>query len=365
MNRFSTRRSVGLLPVGLRLRLARVILWRLKHGPSIAPTLMLLCLVAGSGALGYAVAMQKQWPLPSAHAADVYPEMAAAIATPLPSERQSQWLLAQELGRLQAEIVTLRVLFLRLADVAQLEGGEFDLDMDFTPLRQSLEDPADTHTLDEVDSFDSSHLQDGGLERLSSPLKQGSMQMIGQVDGQLTEQLTEQLTGQVNAQVSIERTLPLVKRALVHISEQSARLESVYRKRRMAHDFRVSGLPVSNAHISSRYGYRVNPLSGRRQLHRGLDLVGKPGSRILALADGIVTYSGRNGGYGNLVEIEHPSGYRTRYAHNHSLLVPLGARVSKGQVIATMGSTGRSTGTHLHVEVRHEGKALDPQLYIR
>jgi murein DD-endopeptidase MepM/ murein hydrolase activator NlpD len=127
----------------------------------------------------------------------------------------------------------------------------------------------------------------------------------------------------------------------------------------------VSGSPVQNGRISSRFGYRIDPETGRRQLHRGLDFGGQRGSVILALADGVVTFAGRNGGYGNLVELEHPNGYRTRYAHNETLLVHPGERVNKGQSIATMGSTGRSTGTHLHVEVRHEGRAVDPQLYIR
>lgn len=160
-------------------------------------------------------------------------------------------------------------------------------------------------------------------------------------------------------------SLRLAKQALVHMSLQSDRLASIYRHRRLEHDLRLSGMPVDEGIISSRYGYRVDPLTGRQQMHRGLDLVAQPGSRIKALADGVVTYSGRNGAYGNLLELEHANGYRTRYAHNRALLVPVGARVRKGQTIALMGSSGRSTGTHLHLEVRLEGRTLDPELYVR
>ncbi len=336
--------------MALRLRLARFALWRLKHGSSVVPTLLLLTLIGGSGALGYAMAMHQQWLMSAAQAQEPVPQLAAAEVRPAAADTQSRWLLAQELGRLQAEIVSLRVLFLRLAEVAKLEDGEFDLDMDFSPLQpewpREMESTGPLDTELKMKSMQKGDSETSLLWRRDEPVSASA--------GQLRTMLAAR-----------EASLPLVKQSLVHISGQAARLESVYRERRLAHDFRVSGLPVSEAHISSRYGYRVNPLTGRRQLHQGLDLAGKPGSRILALADGIVTYSGRNGGYGNLVELEHPGGYRTRYAHNHSILVPLGARVSKGQTIATMGSTGRSTGTHLHVEVRQNGRSRDPQLYIR
>ncbi len=310
---------------------------------------MLLCLVAGSGALGYALAMQQPWSVSDVHAESDLPQLAAAETGEAMAAARSQSLLAAELGRLQAEIVNLRVLFLRLADVAQLEDGEFDLDMDFKPLQQESSDefePAEASEFFIDEDSRQNESETSGFRRDSLRPLAGHRQSSSAIS-------------------SLEASLPLVKRNLVHISEQAARLESVYRERRLAHDFRVSGLPVVEAHVSSRYGYRVNPFTGRRQLHQGLDLGGKPGSRIMALADGIVTYSGKNGGYGNLVELEHPGGYRTRYAHNHANLVPLGARVSKGQTIATMGSTGRSTGTHLHVEVRRNGRSLDPQLYIR
>jgi len=311
---------------------------------------MLLCLVAGSGALGYALAMHQQWPMSSAHAGSDFPELAAARTQQDASTTRTQRLLARELGRLQSEVVNLRVLFLRLADVAKLQGGEFDLDMDFSPIIQESGSGGVEGGIEGVKRVDDSSLP-GDSENSSLWQDRGP-------SGWARSQAHSVLA-------SLEAALPLVKRNLVHISEQAVRLESVYRQRRLAYDFRISGSPVVDAHITSRYGYRLNPLTGRRQLHQGQDMAGKPGSRIMALADGIVTYSGKNGGYGNLVELEHPDGYRTRYAHNHSVLVPLGARVSKGQTIATMGSTGRSTGTHLHLEVRQNGRSLDPQLYIR
>ena len=127
---------------------------------------------------------------------------------------------------------------------------------------------------------------------------------------------------------------------------------------------RPSGLPVSHAWISSRFAYRISPFTGRREFHRGIDMAGREGSPIKAIASGIVERVGHYGAYGNLVEIKHPGGYSTLYAHNQAILVNKGDMVKKGQAIALLGNTGRSTGPHLHFEVIKDGKRINPRPYI-
>ncbi|WP_336980680.1 M23 family metallopeptidase [Altererythrobacter fulvus] len=112
--------------------------------------------------------------------------------------------------------------------------------------------------------------------------------------------------------------------------------------------------------LSSHYGYRTDPLQGDVRLHAGIDIPGPAGSPVYAAASGRVSFSGWRGGYGEMVEIDHGGGLRTRYAHlSHSLVSP-GIEVTQGQQIALMGATGRATGSHLHFEVRRAGRPLDP-----
>ncbi|MEO5604664.1 MAG: M23 family metallopeptidase [Novosphingobium sp.] len=110
---------------------------------------------------------------------------------------------------------------------------------------------------------------------------------------------------------------------------------------------------------------RVNPVLGRRMLHAGADLRASSGTTIRATADGLVTHAGRAGGYGLLVTLLHQDGYETRYAHMSRILVAPGNRLRKGQMIGEVGSTGRSTGPHLHYEVRHHGRPMDPVPFMR
>ena len=156
----------------------------------------------------------------------------------------------------------------------------------------------------------------------------------------------------------------LVQRGVDHMTDRAQLMLALSQRRQYERNFTLSGSPVTRARITSRYGYRLDPRTGRQRFHRGLDFGGPAGSKVFALADGVVTYSGQNGGYGNLVELEHADGYHTRYAHNEINLVSVGDRIVKGQTIATMGSTGKSTGTHVHVEVRHGGRAIDPLQFI-
>ncbi|MDF1818889.1 MAG: M23 family metallopeptidase [Immundisolibacteraceae bacterium] len=126
-----------------------------------------------------------------------------------------------------------------------------------------------------------------------------------------------------------------------------------------------SGRPTRSGWLSSAYGYRTHPLNGRRQFHRGVDLAGKAGDPVEAVASGVVIWSGRKGGYGNLVEVDHRNGFVTRYGHNAKNLVAMGELVKQGQVVATMGSTGRSTGPHVHFEVLKNGKQVNPHKFLK
>lgn len=128
--------------------------------------------------------------------------------------------------------------------------------------------------------------------------------------------------------------------------------------------FSGAGRAVAKGWISSFFGFRHDPFTGRKAWHSGVDIAGKPGSDIKALASGVVSYSASKGGYGRLVEINHGNGLATRYGHAQQLLVKQGQLVRKGDTIALLGSSGRSTGPHLHLEVHKDGKAVDPGLYF-
>lgn len=122
--------------------------------------------------------------------------------------------------------------------------------------------------------------------------------------------------------------------------------------------------PVRAGYNSSSYGWRIDPFNGQKAFHEGLDFPASEGVSIRAAGDGIVIAALRTEDYGNLVKINHGSGLETRYAHASKILVKVGDRVVKGQVIAEVGSTGRSTGPHLHYEIRLNGSALDPRQYL-
>lgn len=126
-----------------------------------------------------------------------------------------------------------------------------------------------------------------------------------------------------------------------------------------------SGAPVNVGYNSSSFGWRVDPFTGHMAMHEGLDFMAEAGTPIYAAADGIVAQAESTPDYGNIVKVDHGSGLETRYAHALRLLVKAGDRVQKGQLIAEVGSTGRSTGAHLHFEVRLNGVPLDPRKYLQ
>lgn len=120
------------------------------------------------------------------------------------------------------------------------------------------------------------------------------------------------------------------------------------------------GTPTDYVRISSSFGSRIHPITHKRHGHKGIDLAAPRNTPIYATADGVVTFSGRNGGYGNFVKLNHQNGYKTAYAHMNRIAVRKGKAVRKGDLIGYVGSTGASTGNHLHYEVYYQDKLIDP-----
>lgn len=146
--------------------------------------------------------------------------------------------------------------------------------------------------------------------------------------------------------------------------QQLDTLEALLAKRKIQRDVFIAGRPIKKGWMSSRFGRRTDPFNGNIAWHNGLDFAGKMGSDVISVAAGVVTWAGERSGYGNLVEVNHGNGYSTRYGHGSDVLVKVGDVVKKGQVVALMGSTGRSTGPHVHFEVYKHGRAVDPAAYI-
>ena len=141
-------------------------------------------------------------------------------------------------------------------------------------------------------------------------------------------------------------------------------LQSLLSRENLQKEQYLAGKPVQKGWLSSHFGKRVDPFHGRIRWHKGVDYAGDMGSNILAVASGVVVWSGDRYGFGEMVEINHGNGFITRYAHNSKNNVQMGDVVKRGQTIAAMGSSGRSTGAHVHFEVLKNGKAVDPERYI-
>lgn len=222
--------------------------------------------------------------------------------------------LALRLGRLQSHVIRLDALGERLIKMADLDNGEFDFSTE----------PAQ-----------------GGPENEAGE-ESASVDMAG-----------------------FTTTLDSLTHQLDNRAQQLALLETMLMNRGLQSEVVPAGRPVTSGWLSSYFGLRTDPFTGKNEHHYGLDFAGKMGSDVVAVASGVVTWAGKRYGYGNLVEINHGNGYSTRYGHNEKVNVKVGDAVKKGQVIAKMGSTGRSTGPHVHFEVLHYGKAVDPMDYIR
>ncbi|WP_096085328.1 M23 family metallopeptidase [Agaribacterium haliotis] len=146
--------------------------------------------------------------------------------------------------------------------------------------------------------------------------------------------------------------------------QQLSTLEALLADRKLQSDVFLAGRPIKKGWMSSRYGRRTDPFTGGADWHAGVDFAAKENSDVVAVAAGVVTWSADRYQYGKMVEINHGNGFVTRYGHCKKLLVKAGDIVKKGQTIALVGSTGRSTGPHVHFEVHKNGRTVDPASYI-
>ncbi len=216
--------------------------------------------------------------------------------------------LAARLGELQAQATRLNALGDRLTQVGQLEDGEFDFNR-----------PVGV----------------GGAERSQD------MPLDELVEG-----------------------LDQLERQYSHADNQLSVLEALLFDRALDLNAVPSRSPVRNSYITSSFGYRADPFGRGRQLHKGIDFDARVGDPVLAVADGVVSFSDTRNGYGKTVEIDHGNGYVTRYAHNSRLTVKVGDLVRVGREVAKAGSTGRSTGAHVHFEVWENGRVVNPRKFL-
>lgn len=220
--------------------------------------------------------------------------------------------LSVQIAGLNAQIIRLNALGRRLTSMADLQDGEFD--------------------------FDSSPAV-GGPE----PDSPGQTVQLPDINDMIDE----------------------LERELVDRERQLSVLEHLLLNRSLSQEVHPEGRPVNAGWISSYFGSRTDPFTGKRAYHKGIDFAGRAGADVVAVASGVVSWSRDRYGYGLMVEINHGNGYSTRYAHNAENLVAVGDEIQKGQLVARMGETGRATGPNLHFEVLRNGKVVDPLSYIR
>jgi len=219
--------------------------------------------------------------------------------------------IALRVGQMQAEITRLNAVGEHLAKKAKLDISEFDFNV--LPAQGSAE------VNDSVESF-------------------GEGQLLTDI-----KQLEE----------------------LISVRQQQLEMLDIFSSNKiLSKTIRPAGLPVQKGWLSSHFGYRADPFSGKRTFHHGVDIAGKNGSNLGAVTSGIVTIADNKNGYGYLIEIEHGEGYVTRYGHNKEILIKTGDLVKQSDVIAKMGSTGRSTGPHVHFEVLKNGKKINPRKFL-
>jgi len=216
--------------------------------------------------------------------------------------------LSLQLGRMQAESMRSNALGQRLAEMAGLDKSEFDFTTE--PALGGANTGLDGRHLDIVDLKDS-------IDRVAENLSQERMEL--------------------------------------------GLLENIMLDKDLKQSMDPKGWPVKRGYISSAYGYRSDPFTGKKVFHKGVDIPSAKGSPIHALAAGVVTHAENRDGFGNTVEIDHGNGYSTRYAHISKLVVKTGDRIDQDQVIAEIGSTGRSTGPHLHLEMFKDGRRFNPR----
>lgn len=162
----------------------------------------------------------------------------------------------------------------------------------------------------------------------------------------------------------IHSVLDSLAEKIINREQQLEVLDDLLTASKFRSDTFVSGLPIKKGWMSSRYGRRADPFTGKSAWHAGVDFAGKEGAPIVAVASGVVTWASDRSGYGLMVEVNHGNGYKTRYGHCEKINVKVGDVVRKGDEVALMGSTGRSTGPHVHFEVYRNGRTVDPAAYL-
>jgi len=165
-------------------------------------------------------------------------------------------------------------------------------------------------------------------------------------------------------QVDIENAIVAIERELSLRESEMAAVDFLLSRKSLQSQQTPAGWPVEKGWISSSFGSRMHPITGKKQFHSGVDIPGKEGADVLAVADGVVKRAVKSGNYGWLVEIDHGDDYTTLYGHNQSNSVKEGETVMKGQAIAKVGSTGRSTGPHVHFEVQKNDRRINPIKYL-
>lgn len=165
-------------------------------------------------------------------------------------------------------------------------------------------------------------------------------------------------------EIDIENAIEAIEKQLSLRESQIAAVDFLLSRNSLESQQTPAGWPVKGGWVSSSFGSRMHPISGKKQFHRGVDIPGKLGGSVLAVADGVVTRAGKNGGYGWMIEIDHGDSFTTLYSHNRKNLVTEGETVVKGQAIAEIGSTGRATGPHVHFEVSKNNRRINPIKYL-
>lgn len=168
----------------------------------------------------------------------------------------------------------------------------------------------------------------------------------------------------VSEQVDIENAIREIEKELSMRESEIAAVDFLLSRKSLESKQTPSGWPVKGGWVSSNFGSRMHPVTGKKQFHKGVDIPGKLGADVLAVADGVVVRSEKNGNYGWMVEIDHGDGYVTLYSHNRKNSVIVGETVKKGQAIAEVGSTGRATGPHVHFEVIKDNRVINPVKYL-
>ncbi|WP_455233821.1 peptidoglycan DD-metalloendopeptidase family protein, partial [Thiogranum longum] len=215
--------------------------------------------------------------------------------------------LAVRMGQMQAQMLRVEALGQRVTELAKLDKSEFDFEQ--VPAQGGPAEPLPAEQLSSLDFM-------RALDELAAQLDDRARQL----------EVLEQVVSDRELEMAVSPT----------------------------------GRPIHKGWLSSYYGMRTDPFHGRREMHKGVDFAGKLGSDVVATAAGVVTWAGKRYGYGQLVEINHGNGYSTRYGHCQEILVQAGDKVEAGQKIALMGSSGRSTGPHVHYEVLKNGQQVNP-----